>query len=656
MQGRIHVGESQHTQSTLWAFVTAYRAATGESLSYLRLVQDGNYLRHVLREGRDSGDPALRDLAGRLERSLPEDGEAPPGGASSPPSADSGAGGRRGPVEEYAEAVAAALARAELLSLDDREGLDRLARRGHLDADTTSAIERDTRGRAGVAPLNWRDELYANVCRLQADGELDERGRLRVYATYIRRGRLSVAHAEAVMAELAPPEGEGGTVDERGGRRGQWGIVAGVLLAGLVVAGAVAAVAGLSGAGNGGAVRLDEPITADTTWSTGTTYRLMDTVFVEDGATLTIEPGTTIEGAFGAALVITRGADIQASGRPDRPIVFTSAQPPGERRSGDWGGVVLLGGAPVNVDGAHVEGIPADDPRGAFGGDDPAHSCGVMEYVRIEFAGHEVFANNELNGLTVGGCGRNTILRHLQIHRGLDDGIEFFGGTTDLAQTLITGPGDDGLDWDMGWQGRVQNVIVQQYPGRGDNGIEADNLKGSPDARPRSGPTLYNVTLLGPGQAQGRQRGMTLRRGTGAHFHNLLVAGFPLEAVDVQGGTSASLAGSGDLSFDHTMIAMPVAAAFQPETGEADDDGGFVERDFLETAPATTLGAEPRLSPRAFSVTAPRYAPLGTSPAAGAGVAPPQSEFWDESTTYIGAVAPGDGADWTAGWTAFPEN
>ncbi|HBL87913.1 MAG TPA: hypothetical protein DD399_14085, partial [Alcanivorax sp.] len=140
-----------------------------------------------------------------------------------------------------------------------------------------------------------------------------------------------------------------------------------------------------------------------------------------------------------------------------------------------------------------------------------------IEYARIEFAGFEVYANNELNGLTLGGCGSGTIVRHVQVHRSLDDGVEMFGGTADLRHVLITGAGDDSLDWDWGWRGRVQFLIDQQHPNSGDNAFEADNNGNQHDAEPMSEPVMYNVTLVSPRSHTRHHRAMTLREGTGGH-------------------------------------------------------------------------------------------------------------------------------------------
>lgn len=222
-------------------------------------------------------------------------------------------------------------------------------------------------------------------------------------------------------------------------------------------------------------MRIKGSISSDTTWYAETKYYLNGPVFIEGKTRLTIQPGTQIFGEFESTLVVTREAEIYARGQNDKSIIFTSAKPVGTRQRGDWGGIILLGNAPTNRLEANIEGIDENDPRGRFGGQREDNSCGVLEYVRIEFAGFEVFADNELNGLTMGGCGHNTIARYIHVHRAADDGIEMFGGTADLKHILITGAKDDSLDWDMGWRGRVQFMVIQQYNDAGDNGFEADN-------------------------------------------------------------------------------------------------------------------------------------------------------------------------------------
>jgi hypothetical protein len=112
----------------------------------------------------------------------------------------------------------------------------------------------------------------------------------------------------------------------------------------------------------------------------------------------------------------------------------------------------------VGVDAGDAGPASFADP----GEPDPDHDCGTLRFVRIEFAGFEVGDTNELNGLTLGACGRRTVLDYVQVHLGADDGIEFFGGTTDLRHAVITGANDDSLDWDQGWTGRVQFLAIRQ--------------------------------------------------------------------------------------------------------------------------------------------------------------------------------------------------
>ncbi|HXH83231.1 MAG TPA: hypothetical protein VNN07_09910, partial [Candidatus Tectomicrobia bacterium] len=178
-------------------------------------------------------------------------------------------------------------------------------------------------------------------------------------------------------------------------------------------------------------VRVAGEITADTHWTADRVWVLRDFVFVRGPAVLRIDPGTEIRGERGSALVIARGAKIIAEGTREQPIVFTSSKPPGARYRGDWGGVNLLGRAPLNIAGGEnaLSGMPISNGLGFYGGDDPEDSSGVMRFVRIEFAGYPLTPDTKLNGFTCAGCGRGTVLEYLQVHRAADDGIEFFGGT-----------------------------------------------------------------------------------------------------------------------------------------------------------------------------------------------------------------------------------
>lgn len=390
-------------------------------------------------------------------------------------------------------------------------------------------------------------------------------------------------------------------------------------------------------------------------WQAGREYLLEDIVSIAPGARLTIEPGVVVKGRPGSALVVTRGGFLHAKGTATQPIVFTSAQPEGRRQAGDWGGVVLLGAAPINVGNNAIEGFQQQDPRGVYGGEDPAHACGVIEYVRIEFAGFEALANNELNGLTLGGCGHDSVIDFVQVHQALDDGVEVFGGSVNLRHILITQAQDDALDWDEGWTGSLQFLITQQTL-HGDNAVEADNNSDAPDALPRSRPRIYNATLIG--SERGAQRAMTLRNGTALEAGNILASNFPLEFVDVRGDASVRAIREGKSMFSAIVlhrIGPRESDGFQQETGESDDDNGFDEAGFfLQGGPEVATRSQFRLPIASQNNRTPDFIPVGSFSIMPATI--PAGEFWDEAALFPGAVRPGTGQPWYAGWTAFPEN
>ena len=266
-------------------------------------------------------------------------------------------------------------------------------------------------------------------------------------------------------------------------------------------------------------IEVSGDIKVNTTWTADKIYFLKGYVFVTDGATLTIEPGTIIKGdkATKASLIVTRGSKISAIGTADKPIVFTSAVASGGRSSGDWGGIILLGKAPVNQSGGEViiEGGLVPTTTGGAVGDkakyttyggganpDPADNSGTLKYVRIEFAGIAFAPDNEINGLTMGGVGSGTTLDYIEVYRSGDDAYEWFGGTVNAKHLLAIGTTDDDFDTDFGFSGKVQFGLAQRAQVvadvSGSNGFESDNDATGTNLTPQTSPVFSNMTIVGP--------------------------------------------------------------------------------------------------------------------------------------------------------------
>lgn len=461
-------------------------------------------------------------------------------------------------------------------------------------------------------------------------------------------------------------------------------------------------------------------ISSDTRWTCDNNYLIealgdQGPLYVVGGATLTIEAGTVIRGAVrdgsrrcmmsssvtcssdsecsamtpgdrcgspaqqGTALVVTRGSRLIAEGTAERPIVFTSANygnTATPARAGDWGGIVLLGDAPTNwdpPDGAQIEGLPTDEGRGRFGGTNAMGSCGTLRYVRVEYAGYIIGRNNELNGITLGGCGSGTLLDHVQVHLGLDDGVEFFGGSANARYVVVTGTGDDSLDYDLGWSGNVQFFIAQQRDVAGEERcIEADNHPNNYGRMPFSRPTIYNFTCIGAGTpGTGPQDAIAMRRGAQGTIRNSIWFNSPDRGLFVQDSADSSgvmagmdtiawFSGPSRATFFENNILFAIGPApmrntyFTFRTGSMAAMG--VDAVLSMLADTNDEGVDPMLPATAMDFVNPVFAPQAGSPAA-SGAAPlptTPAGFWTPAD-FRGAVRPGGtGADlWYQGWTRF---
>ena len=249
-------------------------------------------------------------------------------------------------------------------------------------------------------------------------------------------------------------------------------------------------------------------ITTNTTWYSDTVYQLGGRIAVEDGATLTIQPGTVIKGEAGTganatALIIARGGKIMAEGTPQLPIIFTSVADeitPAQVKEGNfaspnldptvnglWGGVIVLGKSKISpkpdatgeVTAVQIEGIPTSDPNGLYGGNDDNDNSGILSYVSIRHGGTNIGSGNEINGLTLGGVGSMTSINNIEIVANQDDGIEWFGGTVNTSYVVVWNCGDDGIDTDQSWAGNLDNFVVISPAG---HCFELDGPEGSYEA------------------------------------------------------------------------------------------------------------------------------------------------------------------------------
>jgi hypothetical protein len=406
-------------------------------------------------------------------------------------------------------------------------------------------------------------------------------------------------------------------------------------------------------------------VEADRTLVNTKAYRVMGTVFVKGNAVLTIEPGTFIFGQPGSqpasSLFITQTGKIRAEGTRNRPIIFTSSLPFGQRKPGDWGGLVLLGSAPVNwpTGFGNIEGLPASADT-TYGGSDPNHDCGTLRYVRVEYAGAEFQPNNEINAVTFGGCGKGTIVDHVQARYGLDDLFEWFGGTMDAKYLAGAYTRDDFIDTQIGWTGRLQYILgVAGKDVPGNRGFEFDNNEGNFTILPLNKPTIFNTTFVGAGDTltQGFDEGDAvagawLRRGTGGSFNNTILFNWISNGFTIRDDATVAGATAGNLTVDGLMMWDNGKVSGKANTLEGQVSGsGNLALPVLQGPQAKRLLISDPALRRPLELSDPDFRPGQNSPVFRANwILPPDDGFFDQTSTYIGAF--GD-VDWTEEWTCF---
>lgn len=208
-------------------------------------------------------------------------------------------------------------------------------------------------------------------------------------------------------------------------------------------------------------------IDKDTRLTKRNTYQLVGVVYVTNNATLTIEPGTVIRGddKTCGTLVITNGAKIMAEGLETDPIVFTSNKEIAERKPGDWGGIIILGKAPINtIGGIHILPFDLEPMLNHYGGQDAEDNSGILKYVRVEYAGRKLSSLKELNGISLAGVGRKTVLSNIQVTYSNDDSFECYGGDLNMNNLISYRTTDDDFDFTQGAQINISNSIAIRHP------------------------------------------------------------------------------------------------------------------------------------------------------------------------------------------------
>jgi hypothetical protein len=426
---------------------------------------------------------------------------------------------------------------------------------------------------------------------------------------------------------------------------------------------------------------LEGRITANRTLSAKYTYKLRGLVYVTNGAILTIEPGTKIVGESGknGGLIITRSSKIIADGTADKPIVFTSEAATPKR--GDWAGVVILGNAPTNASfngvaglGEIEGGVNNSDGLGLYGTattqlQNPADNSGILRYVRIEYAGYAFLPDKEINGLTFGGVGNNTIVDNVQVSYANDDSFEWFGGTVKCTHLISFRTLDDDFDTDNGFSGKVQFGISLRDSSVADisnsEAFESDNDAAGSTTLPQTAAVFSNMTIAGPKVTASNSIngyfvwGAQIRRNSTISIFNSIIMGYPNGLfIDAQKGTPTDnniTNTTPTLFVQNTIIAgCPQPVLYGPSTTTPTSSTTATITAWFNTA-AYGNSILPNNTDVAltapFNYTAPDFNPTSSSPAASGASFTHAKLSGFTSTSYKGACAVGD--TWWKTWTKF---
>lgn len=407
-----------------------------------------------------------------------------------------------------------------------------------------------------------------------------------------------------------------------------------------------------------------------------TTYLMKGFNYIENGGSITIPAGTVIKGDFETkgTLIIKRGAQIFASGTADCPIVFTSEKPAGQRNTGDWGGIIILGRAAINtatgVDSAEIEGFGAG--LGPVYGGQPVvnnDNSGVFRYVRLEFPGVNLtgVSGNEINGLTMGGVGSGTTIEYVQVSYSGDDSFEWFGGRVNPKYLIAYKGLDDDWDCDNGFQGKIQYGLSVRDKDIADvsssNGFEIDNNVNSPSNtnNPRTRPFFSNVTVVGPFETTGTvvnplfQRGGHLRRNMQACIYNSIIMGWRV-GIRFDGSGVINDANGGTVQLRTNIFSGNVTLADQTGGTITPDPVTFINNFNTSYAANTSVQLTNPFNiypdPSGNNIT--NWIPAGGSPALSGADFTNANLSGFENVSYRGAFGTNN---WTSNWAQFnPKN
>lgn len=350
-------------------------------------------------------------------------------------------------------------------------------------------------------------------------------------------------------------------------------------------------------------------LTANETWTAENVYILDGHVVVGDGVTLTIEQGTIVkakngQGANASSLVVDQGGKLLAIGTATEPIIFTSVLDeiqPGETEStldvgdaGQWGGVIMLGRAPISVAGAtgtkFIEGIPQNDDFGWYGGDVANDNSGTLRYVSIRFTGIVLEENAELQGLTLGGIGSGTTIENIEIFSCKDDGVEWFGGSVNVKNLIVYGQEDDGIDIDQAYSGTISNAFVIQTSESG-SAFEIDGPEGTMEGAF----TMENITV-DAGNFGGKLLA-DFRDGAMGALKNIYIYNIAEgSTVNIANAAAATTYLAGKLTFDSWELAAPngatLAGLFSTGAGVSVSNAAFVDNASIVAAGEQSVGAD----------------------------------------------------------------